>query len=350
MLSVATESQRSEIAEATVTRYFATHPGLLKRYGETGIIKSVEEVEYHLTFLAEAIASSSPSLFTTYVQWARAIRMARKETVADLAEILKSLREVLSEHLPVQTGAIAGEYLEQALSRFDSFVAEPSHLNGDDPMADLARSYLNALLRGTRQLAATLIDSAANGGTDVREIYLRVFQPVLYEIGRLWQNNEISVAQEHYASATTQLVMSQLYPHIFNADRRGKVLVAACVSGDLHEIGLRMVADYFEMAGWDTHYLGANVPTPDLLDLMLERRADMLALSVTMIFDLPAIRDTIEAVRKREKCENLPILVGGNPFNIAPELWRSVGADGYAPDAAIALKVAEDILAIRAAR
>jgi MerR family transcriptional regulator, light-induced transcriptional regulator len=350
VLSVAMEGQRSEIAEATVTRYFSKHPELLKRYGETGIIKSAEEVEHHLAFLAEAIASSSPSLFTTYVQWARAIRVARKVPVADLAEILKSLREVLSEHLPVQTGAIAGEYLEQALSRFDSFVAEPSHLNGDDPMADLARSYLNALLRGTRQLAATLINSAANGGTDVREIYLRVFQPVLYEIGRLWQNNEISVAQEHYASATTQQVMSQLYPHIFNADRRGKVLVAACVSGDLHEIGLRMVADYFEMAGWDTHYLGANVPMPDLLDLVLERRADMLALSVTMIFDLPAIRDTIEAVRKREKCENLPILVGGNPFNIAPELWRSVGADGYAPDAAIALKVGEDILAIRAAR
>jgi MerR family transcriptional regulator, light-induced transcriptional regulator len=67
-----------------------------------------------------------------------------------------------------------------------------------------------------------------------------------------------------------------------------------------------------------------------------------------MIFDLPAIRDTIRAVRGRGKCENLPILVGGNPFNIAPELWRSVGADGYAPDAAIALKVAEGILAVRA--
>ncbi len=144
--------------------------------------------------------------------------------------------------------------------------------------------------------------------------------------------------------------MSQLYPQIFNAARRGKTLVAACAPGDLHEIGLRAVADYFEMSGWDTHYLGANVPIPDLLDLLIKRHADVLALSVTMTFDLAAIRKTIKAVRNREECKNLVILAGGNPFNVVSELWRGVGADGCARDAAGALQVAEDLLATRAAQ
>ena len=70
--------------------------------------------------------------------------------------------------------------------------------------------------------------------------------------------NLLSVAQEHYCTAATQLVMSQLYPRIFSTERRGRTLVAARVADDLHEIGLRMVADFFEMEGWDTFYVGAT--------------------------------------------------------------------------------------------
>ncbi|MDZ7776615.1 MAG: hypothetical protein U5L09_13885 [Bacteroidales bacterium] len=56
--------------------------------------------------------------------------------------------------------------------------------------------------------------------------------------------------------------MSQLYPYIFNSQRVGKSMVAATVGGELHEMGIRMVADFFEMEGWDTWYLGANAPAP----------------------------------------------------------------------------------------
>ena len=78
---------------------------------------------------------------------------------------------------------------------------------------------------------------------------------------RYWQMNRLTVAQEHYCTAATQMIMSQLYPYIFEGERNGRVLVATCVAENLHEIGVRMVTDFFEMDGWDTFYLGANVPT-----------------------------------------------------------------------------------------
>ena len=106
-----------------------------------------------------------------------------------------------------------------------------------------------------------MILQAVEQGSPVKDIYQRVFQPTQHEIGRLWQTNQISVAQEHYCTAATQLAMAQLYPYTFSAERSGRRLVAACVSGELHEIGARIVADLFEMAGWDTYYLGANTPT-----------------------------------------------------------------------------------------
>lgn len=73
-------------------------------------------------------------------------------------------------------------------------------------------------------------------GTPVKEIHLHVFQPAQYEVGRLWQMNRITVAQEHYCTAATQLIMSQLYPHIFASVKNGCTLGATCVGGDLHEV------------------------------------------------------------------------------------------------------------------
>jgi len=107
-------------------------------------------------------------------------------------------------------------------------------------------------------------------------------QRTQYEIGRLWQTNRISVAEEHYCTACAQFVMTQLYPYIFRSERNGRRMVATCVGGELHEIGVRMVADFFEMEGWDTYYLGANTPARDILDTIAKREADIVGISVTI--------------------------------------------------------------------
>jgi methanogenic corrinoid protein MtbC1 len=342
--SLAIESRRLALAEAAVRDHFGKHSELQQRYGEQGTAKCVHDTEFHLAYLAQAIASSTPALFAAYIQWAASMLSARHIPGSDLAESLAAMRVAIAWQLPAQSAEIAAEYIDHALSRIDEAAPSPPYLDGADPLTMLARDYLKALLAGDRGSAGALISDAVGRGTPVADIYLRIVQPVLYEVGRLWQANEITVAQEHYCSAATQLVMSQLYPLIFNAARRGRTLVAASVSGDLHEIGLRTVADFFEMAGWDTHYLGASVPVPDLLRLLADRQAHVLALSATITAHLGAVRDTIKSVRGSVECKNVLILVGGYPFNISGELWRTLGADGCASDAAAAVQLAEDLL------
>lgn len=205
---------------------------------------------------------------------------------------------------------------------------------------DLARAYREAVLAGRRNDATTLISDAVQAGVPVREIYLEVFQPVQRELGTLWEQNRITVAQEHLATAITQLCMSQLYPQIFSTDRNGLSMIATCVGGELHEIGVRMVADFFEMAGWDTRFYGANTPTDSILAAIHEVRPDTLAVSTSMPYNLTSVVDLISAVRSIDKPVPL-ILVGGRPFNIDPNLWRTVGADLYAADAEMAIRVAE---------
>jgi methanogenic corrinoid protein MtbC1 len=190
-----------------------------------------------------------------------------------------------------------------------------------------------------------MILAAVREGVGVKQIYLFVLQRCQHEIGRLWQMNLLSVAQEHYCTAATQLIMSQLYPDIFTKEKNGRKLVATCVAGELHEIGVRMVSDFFELEGWDTFYVGADAPTASLLETLSEREADVLAVSATMTPHVRAVEELIEAVRSSEGGRGLKILVGGYPFNIAPELWRKVGADASARDALESVAVVNQLAA-----
>lgn len=344
-LPEAIDANASRIASLITERQFAADPSLLARFGDRGRLKCTEDARRHLEYLSSAAATNSDSLFADYVGWAKILLARLGLSDDDLAKNLHLLREAVRETLDVPHGEAAARIIDTALRDLPEMPsASQSLLSDSQPHSELARQYLDLLLSGDRRAAAELIHAAVRDGVSVRDIYLYVFQRAQHEIGRLWQMNEITVAEEHYCTAATQLIMSQLYPMIFATPRIGRRLVAACVGGDLHEIGVRMVADFFEMAGWDTYYLGANVPLEGIIDSVTERRANVLAISATMSYHVSAVADVIRAVRQNSGHRAIRILVGGYPFRVDPELWRSVGADGFAVDASEAVTLANRLL------
>lgn len=336
--SLVLKQRRDAIAERVTHLYFEARPHLEQRW-KGARQKCTEDNRRHIEYLAEALSFARPALFTEYAAWVATL-LARLNIPGEaLALNLTMLRTALASELEGAGGALAAEYLDQASESLDRPVpVPPSHIQGTGPLDVMARDYLAALLRGDRHAAGQMILDAAERGTSVKDIYLFVFQRVQYEIGRLWHVNQISVAQEHYCTACTQSIMSQLYPRIFSAERNGRRLVSTCVGGDLHEIGVRMVTDCFEMEGWDTFYLGANNPIPGVLQQVAEHKPEVLAISATMSFHVQAVADLIAAVRAVGKPPR--ILVGGAPFNSLSELWKDVGADACAPDAAGAVALA----------
>jgi len=338
-------SQRDMLADRVVARHYAIRPDLVSRYGATGRARCVSDARRHLDALSQAIFASRSSLFLDYVAWAKIVLSARGIPVDDLAENLQACRHTLKEVLPRDQAAVAEQYLLDSLSRLPELpTLAPSYIRPDQPLFELARQYLDALLAADRRAASQLVMDAVRKGTTIRDIYLHVFQRSQYEIGRLWQTNEIGVGQEHLCTAATQLIMSQLYPLMFGSERKHRRIVAACVGGDLHEIGIRMVADFFEMDGWDTFYLGADVPTSSILQTVFDRQAHVLAISTTLLTNVGTVANLIAAVRVNPACRQLVILVGGYPFNIAPDLWREVGADGCAADALKTIELADQLL------
>jgi methanogenic corrinoid protein MtbC1 len=340
----AIREKQDELAEAIVARLYESQSVVWKPFGDPGRLKSIRDEGYHLTYLSEALAAEDPALFNEYLAWAKVFFAGLKFRPDMLATTIGTTRQVLEEMLepPVRQAVLA--YLDIGLTSLSHASSTlMSFIETDNPLSSLARDYMDALLRGDRQSASRMILESAQHGTAIQDIYLYVFQRSQREIGRLWQTNQISVAQEHYCTAATQMVMSQLYPYIFATEKKGQRMVATCVGGELHEIGARMVADFFEMDGWDTYFLGANTPIEGVLRAVSERNADVLAISATMTFHIDKVSSLISAVRRAGLDKRTRIIVGGYPFNISPDLWKSVDADAYARDAQQALVVADGL-------
>jgi MerR family transcriptional regulator, light-induced transcriptional regulator len=254
---------------------------------------------------------------------------------------LQEVKAFVSVLLPAGRESFRLFFLDTSIARVDNSRAlrkprmkeRPAVDFENNPLSDLAARYLEALLGARRNEASRLVLAAVESGTSVRSIYMDVFQPAQREMGRLWQTNEVSVAQEHYCTAATQLIMGQLFPQFPMASRNGKRIVVTCVEGELHEVGARMVADFFEMEGWDSYFLGANTPSPGILSAVAERGADILAVSVTIHYNVEAARKLVREVRRSPDSSRLRVMVGGRPFLVAPNLWSAVGADASARDA-----------------
>jgi len=207
-----------------------------------------------------------------------------------------------------------------------------SHSPVSDELSVLQQRYLAAQLAGDRREALRLlVDEGLLRGIPLQDIHLKIIQPAQYEIGRLWQENRISVAQEHLATAISQLALSHLYRHLPRDPFNGKVVMLSCVEGELHEVGARMASDFLEMAGFDVRFLGANVPTHHLVRMVREQTPDLLALSVSMTYHLPALRTALEQVRA--VAPRLHIAVGGLAFTWVPGLERELGVSFHGKDA-----------------
>lgn len=216
--------------------------------------------------------------------------------------------------------------------------------------ADEVRArYLDAILGGSRREAFGVIELARAEGMEIRALYMDVLQPAMREIGRLWQENRITVADEHLATAITQAAMARVYADLFRAQPEpGLLLVAACADQERHELGLRMICDVLEMEGWDTVFLGASVPVEDLVRMVRARRPQVVALSASTAPQVARVRDAIRAIRGSEVHDGggaaaQPLIaVGGRAFMQDPALAARLGADLTASDAAEAAELLKE--------
>jgi len=191
-----------------------------------------------------------------------------------------------------------------------------------------ADRFLVALRGGDARAAGSVAEEALVGGLDGAAVHARVIEPAMRGIGELWENNAISVSEEHLATAISHGVAARMFPRLLTTEpgSRERVMLAA-VQGEHHVLGLRLVGDVLEGAGYDVLYLGADVPIPALIDACRRHEPAVLGLTVSMWINVPTMILEIEELVKLEHPPR--VIVGGRAVVHLAEKGLRVPAIGH---------------------
>jgi MerR family transcriptional regulator, light-induced transcriptional regulator len=187
-------------------------------------------------------------------------------------------------------------------------------------LEQVSENYLQGLLAGDFEAASAAVAKLLSAKISLLDIYIKVLAPAMVKVGELWCASKINVAQEHLATQITFGQMEKLkLMHAISRPARYRVMVS-CVEGELHSLGAKMAADLFQLEGWSVDFLGPDVPTRALIDMVSARRPDLLGLSVTIEANL---RSLGVLVRGLMTLADRPKLILGGFIGESEGSWKS---------------------------
>jgi MerR family transcriptional regulator, light-induced transcriptional regulator len=329
---------RQRLAAEVTKEFLERHPDWLERYGSRAIERGEQDAIYHLEFLAAAIEAGSSPAFENYARWCGRMLEARGIARSFVIENFEQIRARLRRHFSLEETNFVESFIHagSAAMAGDTPVLAAQ---GDPSRLPEQQLFLQAILSPNRKAATDVALGALRAGRSIQDLYLHIFQESLYEVGRLWESNKITVAQEHMATAITQSVMALVYEQIVSpGDQHGKMVVTG-VEGELHQIGANMVADVLESDGWDVIFLGTNMPDAGILAAIDSYQAIVIGISVTLLLNIPQVLRLVKSIKDRRGARAPRIILGGAAFRYAPVLASEVGADAVALDLAEALAI-----------
>jgi methanogenic corrinoid protein MtbC1 len=175
-----------------------------------------------------------------------------------------------------------------------------------------------------------------NQEIDIISLYNEILTPALNEMDCKESEIKYCIWKEHVRSSIIRTILECCYPYILkerdskygNVQSKGNVVII-CPSEEFHEIGARMVSDYFTLLGFDVTFVGANTPLDNTIAGIKFSKPEYVAISVTNFYNLSAARATILELNKLRNSEKLifKILVGGHAFKTNPDIYKEMGAD-----------------------
>ncbi len=199
------------------------------------------------------------------------------------------------------------------------------------------------LIRGKAPEVKGLVQQAIESGLGAQEILNQGLVAGMAVVGDKFKKNEFYVPEVLIAARAMKAGMELLRPLLVAAGVEPKASVAiGTVKGDLHDIGKNLVAMMLEGAGFRIIDLGVNVTPEKFVAAVQEQQADLVAMSALLTTTMGSMKTTIEALEEAGVRDSVKVMVGGAP--LTQSFADEIGADGYSPDAASAVDLANSLV------
>jgi len=204
--------------------------------------------------------------------------------------------------------------------------------------------YVRYVVASDERSAFSLIENLLTDGCTVAGVYLSLIAPAQRELGARWSTGELSIANEHLASEITLRMMDRLRERARRGIPHGKRAIVSAAPKERHALAARIVSDFLYIDGWSVDYLGADMPGEELAAFTGRTNPDLVAISAVFGTDLNPLQEAIRDLRVA--APGAKVLVGGAAI-ANDEHAKSLGADGFAQDAAGAALVARHLVGLK---
>lgn len=167
-------------------------------------------------------------------------------------------------------------------------------------------------------------------------------------VGQKFESGDYFLPELMTGGKITEACIALINPHLpqTGSATRGVVVIGA-VQGDFHDLGYSLVAKQLELAGFEVHQLGVDVPPLTFIDKAQEFHADIIGLSAFLITTIPKCGVLIDYLRDMELRERFQVIIGGG--QTSQEVADEMGADGWAPNAVEAVRLCRTLMEHRRA-
>jgi excisionase family DNA binding protein len=248
----------------------------------------------------------------------------------------------------VRTGRLAGvregNEWRVRTDDVDALLAPPAP---DEPRGRRRRTDYRArledrLLAGDEGGAWELIERALTSSMEPADVYHDVLAPAMRSIGDRWAAGELTVADEHQASAITHRLIGRMGPRFVKRGRRRGTVILGSAPGDHHALPTAFLADLLRDRSFTVIDLGANTPVESFLDAVAHT-PDVVAVGVCLT--VPELAEAVtEVVEALHRAGDAPVVLGGAAIEDGPHA-ATLGADGWAPDGRAAVELFLDLAA-----
>ncbi|HEX2998861.1 MAG TPA: corrinoid protein [Armatimonadota bacterium] len=214
-------------------------------------------------------------------------------------------------------------------------------------MPSLLENLAQYVIEGNAQKAKATTEEALAQGISAADIINQGLVAGMQVVGQKFKCNEYYIPEVLIAARAMKMSMEKVKPLIAAAGIEPMARIAiGTVRGDLHDIGKNLLGMMLEGAGFEVVDLGTDVSPEQFVNAVKEKKVNAIGLSALLTTTMPAMKETIAALKDAGLRDQVAVMVGGAPLTQA--YADEIGADGYAPDAASAVDKAKELLHLSA--
>ena len=209
---------------------------------------------------------------------------------------------------------------------------------------EIFKNMVDSVVNLDEEKALDLANKAIKDNMNLMDVIEKGYAAGIRKVGELWEEGDFFLPELMRGAEIMQNCLELIIPHLKKGSAnisKGKVVIAT-IEGDIHSIGKTIVGTMLRAYGFEVHDLGSDVPAEKIVDVAIEKNADIIGVSALLTTTMFGQKKIIEILKERNLLDRFKVILGGAPVTSS---WvNECNADGFAENAIDAVKLVKSLL------